>query len=139
MIRWPGKAPASRSDRLATSLDIFPTALAAAGIRLPAKLPGVNLLDAKSVNARRAVYGACFTHDAVELRNPAANVLSRWVVDGDWKLIAPVAGREGEDVPPDRLQLYHVAIDPLETNNLADKETPRVEALRRKLDAWWKP
>ena len=139
MIRWPGKVKPSRSDRLATSLDIFPTALAAAGVKPPAKLPGVNLLDARSVNARRAVYGACFTHDAVELRNPAANVLSRWVIDGDWKLIAPVAGREGEDVPPDRPQLYHIAIDPLEINNLTDKEASRVEALRRKLDAWWKP
>lgn len=84
----------------------------------------------KSINARRTVYGACFTHDAVELRNPSANLLSRRVIDGDWKLIAPVVSREGEDVPPDRPQLYNVAIDPMETDKLTDKEVARVEALR---------
>ncbi len=138
MIRWPGKVNAARSLRLASSLDIMPTLLAAAGVKPPANLPGLQLLDTKAINERNSVFGASFTHDAVELRNPSANVLSRWMIEGDWKLIAPVAGRTGEDVP-DHPLLYNITADPEERNDLSAKERARVHALRRKLDAWWKP
>jgi arylsulfatase A-like enzyme len=138
MIRWPGNVTPAKSPRLASSLDIMPTLLAATGIKAPAKLPGVNLLSSKAVNARNTLFGGCFTHDAVELRNPAANVLSRWVIDGDWKLIVPVPGRNGEDVP-DHLLLYNLATDPTEQNNLAAHEKTRVATLQSKLDSWWKP
>ncbi len=138
MIRWPGKVTPAKSPRLASSLDILPTLLAATGIKAPTKLPGINLLNAKAVNARTTLFGGCFTHDAVELRKPAANVLSRWVIDGDWKLIVPMPGRKGEDVPEHPL-LYNLASDPEEQADLATTEQRRVTILQRKLDSWWKP
>ncbi len=139
LLRWPGQVKPQESERLASSLDIYPTLLAAAGVKPSAKLPGLNLLNAKAVNARQTLFGGCFTHDAIALRDPAANVLSRWVIDGEWKLIAPVPGRIGEDVPPDQPQLYRLTADPEEKNNLAAQEPQRGAALRAKLDAWWKP
>ena len=138
MIRWPGKVTPAKSSRLASSLDILPTLLAATGTKAPAKLPGLNLLNAKAVNARNTLFGGCFTHDAVELRNPAANVLSRWVIDGNWKLIVPMPGRKGEEVPEHPL-LYNLAADPEEQNDLATTEQRRIAMLQRKLDGWWKP
>ena len=62
----------SKPERLASSLDLLPTLLAAAGINAPAGLPGLNLLDNKAVKSRKTLYGASFTHDLMEMRNPAA-------------------------------------------------------------------
>jgi arylsulfatase A-like enzyme len=138
MIRWPGKVSPRVSERLASSIDILPTLLGAVGVKPAADLPGINLLDERSVKTRQSLFGATFTHDAVDIRNPSANVLSRWVIEGDWKLILPFPGREGEDVP-DHPLLYNLAADPEERVDLAEKEPKRVERLGRKLDAWWKP
>ncbi|NOT59825.1 MAG: sulfatase [Acidobacteria bacterium] len=139
MLRWPSQVKPQESARLASSLDIYPTLLAAAGVKPAGNLPGLNLLNAKAVNARQTLFGGCFTHDAIALRNPSENVLSRWVIDGEWKLIVPVPGREGEDVLRDQPQLYRLATDPEEKNNLAAQEPQRVTALCAKLDRWWKP
>ncbi len=37
-----------------------------------------------------------------------------------------------------RWELYNLAADPKEANDLAEKETPRVAAMRKQLDAWLK-
>ena len=138
LVRWPGRVRPRRAAQPASSLDLFPTALAAAGIEAPAGLPGVNLLDERAVRARRALYGAIFTHDAIDIRRPAANLMTRWVIDGDWKLLVPAPGGPREEQPP-TIELYRLAADPDERSNLAPREPKRVEALRRKLDAWWTP
>lgn len=138
MIRWPGKVTPRASSQLASSLDIVPTLLAAIGAEAPKDLPGLNLLNDAAVRARRVLYGASFTHDLVELRNPAANVLTRWVIDGDWKLLLPTPGQTNEE-EPQQIELYQIRADPEERNNLAAKELKRVVALRQKLDAWWNP
>src|SRR5690606_29901062 len=45
LFSWPGVIqPGDRGEQLCSSVDIVPTALAAAGVTLPAKLPGYNLL-----------------------------------------------------------------------------------------------
>ena len=138
MLRWPGRVAPARSERLAGSIDIMPTLAAAAGFAAPAGLPGINLLDSAAVGKRRALYGACFSHDIADLGNPAASVLSRWMIEGDWKLILPHPGRNGEDVP-DHALLYQVLADPEERRNLAGDQPQRLERLRRLLNAWWNP
>ncbi|NWG14332.1 MAG: sulfatase [Acidobacteria bacterium] len=138
MVRWPRKVKPQRSERLAGSIDIMPTLLAAAGVRAPSGLPGINLLDSAALRRRDTLYGACFTHDIVDLGDPAANVLSRWVIGGEWKLIVPCPGRSGEGVPSHPL-LYRIAADPEERRNLAGEQPSRLERLHRLLDAWWNP
>ena len=137
MLRWPGKVKPRKSEHLTSSLDILPTLLAATNIPAPPGLPGLNLLDEQAVKARQTLFGAIFTHDAVELRRPAANLMTRWVIDGEWKLLVPVPGQANEE-QPQQDELYRIARDPEERINLAAKEPARVAALRRKLDAWWK-
>ena len=44
MYRWPGVIPAGERAELATSLDIVPTMLAAAGANIPDGLPGLDIL-----------------------------------------------------------------------------------------------
>lgn len=138
MIRWPGRVKPRRSNDLASSLDFMPTLLAAAGIDPPKDLPGLNLLDEKALRSRKTLYGAIFTHDAVDIRRPASNLMTRWVIDGDWKLLVPVPGKANEE-QPQKIELYRISVDPDERDDLAGRESSRVAQLMRKLDAWWKP
>jgi len=134
MIRWPGKVKPRRNDTdLAMSVDLMPTLLDAVGLKPTQHMQGINLLDEKAVKARKAIYGECFTHNAVDLNQPAANLRWRWMIEGDWKLIVPDAKNE----PKETVELYRITTDIREETNLADKETKRVETLKKKLDAWW--
>jgi arylsulfatase B len=45
ILRWPGRVPAGREEaRMVSALDIVPTALAAAGVPVPAGLDGIDLV-----------------------------------------------------------------------------------------------
>jgi arylsulfatase A-like enzyme len=135
MIRWPGKVEPRVSDDLALSIDFAPTLLAAVGKKPSPDMQGINLLDRQATASRRAIYGECFTHNANDLNNPAANLRWRWVIDGNWKLIAPDAKNE----PDEKVELYNLADDPHEEKNLAGVHPQRVAKLQKMLDAWWDP
>ena len=79
---------------------------------------------------RDAVYGATFEHDIPDIDNPAAGLKYRWCVEGDWKLLLP----RSLETPP---ELYDLANDPTETENLAEQRPEIVARLREKLDQWW--
>jgi len=136
MVRWPGHTTAKRDDvRLATSLDVLPTILAATGVKGPEGLPGVNLLDDAALGARKAVYGSTFSHDATLPTVPSETLEFRWIVSGEWKLIVPAAmqaDRQG-------IELFHITADPNEETNLAADQPKRVAALRKQLNSWWTP
>ncbi len=136
MVRWPGRIQPARSESCVTSLDILPTLLRAVGIKPPAGLPGIDLLDARAVAARRTLYGEIFAHDAVDIHRPRTSLWSRWIIDDGWKLILPVPGVNGEDVP-DRPQLFRISDDPDELTDLAGSESARVASLKRKLDRFY--
>jgi arylsulfatase A-like enzyme len=133
MVRWPGKVQAQKSAGLASSIDLAPTLLRAAGADVPRNMPGIDLLDTSAVKKRDAVFGTCFTHDAVDLQAPAKSVRWRWCVQDEWKFIVPSAANE----PNAPMELYNLADDPHEERNLADKEKKRVARLQKKVDSWW--
>ncbi|MGD9644527.1 MAG: sulfatase [Pirellulales bacterium] len=134
LVRWPGHAQPRRDDEhLVTSLDILPTVLVAAGGNVPDGLPGIDLLDEPAVAARREIFGEVFLHTARSLDDPAANLRYRWTIAGDWKLIVPDKSNE----PRGKVELFNVAGDPDERENLAAAKPDKVAALRARLDAWW--
>jgi uncharacterized sulfatase len=137
LVRWPGKVKPRVSDEFAFSLDIVPTVLAAAGLPAEKGLPGLNLLDESAVAARKTLAGECFTHNAVDLNDPAKNVRHRWIIDGNWKLIVPhvAADKDG----PGKPELYDLAADPHEKMNRIADRPDVAAALRKKLDRWWNP
>jgi uncharacterized sulfatase len=135
LIRWPGHVKPRVSDELASSIDILPTLLAAQGMPPHSDMQGVNLLDAKAVAARHAIFGECFTHNAVDLGKPASSLRWRWVIDGNWKLMLPDAHNE----PDARAELYDIVRDPYEKADLLGQKPEIVERLTRELDGWWKP
>ncbi|MBM3831076.1 MAG: sulfatase [Verrucomicrobia bacterium] len=133
MVRWPGKVKPQRSPHLASSLDLMPTLLAAVGLKATPQMPGLNLLDEKAVAARKAIYGECFTHNFVDMQDPASSLKWRWIIEGDWKLIVP----EKRNQPDDVVELYDLGKDPHEVSNLAGANGARVAQLTKLLDGWW--
>ena len=135
LVRWPGKVVPRTCEVPVISLDVAPTILTAVGQSPTKEMPGINLLDEQAVKNRPAIFGECFTHNAVDLREPAANLRWRWAVSGRWKLIVPDAKNE----PAAALELYDLAADPSETKNLAAEETDTAARLRDELNTWWDP
>jgi uncharacterized sulfatase len=133
MVRWPGRVKPRKSERLAISLDIAPTLLAAAGLKPDKDMPGVNLLDDDALAARKAIFGECFTHNAVDIHDPASSLRYRWAIEGPWKLIVPAGRNEAKGEP----ELYDLTADPDEERNLAAERKATVERLKARLDAWW--
>jgi len=135
IIRWPGQVMPAVSERLSISIDLAPTILAATGSKPTAEMPGLNLLDAKMLAGRAAIFGEVFEHNAVDIHKPAANLQYRWVIDGNWKLILP----HEPNVKGGKPELHDLARDPTEIENLAANYPARVAGLTAKLDRWWKP
>ncbi len=133
MLRWPGRVAPGFSGKLATSLDLAPTVLSAAGIKPDRGMEGIDLRNERALNRRKRLFGECFTHDAVDLSDPAASLRWRWVRDGDWKLIVPAPQNE----PAGKAELYRVESDPEEKADLAARQPGRVRRLTALLDAWW--
>jgi len=133
LVRWPGHVkPGVDDTHPVSSIDVVPTILAATGVKPSKDMPGVNLMDAAAVANRDTLYGACFTHNAVDIHDPAKNVRWRWVLSDGWKLIVPDAKNEADA----KVELYQVTKDPGEKNNLA-ADSAKVAELTKKLDAWW--
>jgi len=136
LLRWPGRiAPGRDDETLVSSIDLLPTIAAACGVSPPAGRPGIDLLPvcaAGGKSAREAVFGEIFEHDMPDFENPAAGLLSRWVIAGEWKLIVPAAA----DAEP---ELYQLQDDPHELRDVAGEETEVVARLRLMLDEWWNP
>lgn len=133
ILRWPGRTKAGRYEDLVSTIDLAPTILAAAGVKAPAAMPGLNLLSAAAGRGplgRDSVFGEIFTHTAVDLEQPAVNLTHLWVRRGDRKLVTFVS----EDRPA---ELYDLRRDPFEKANLAADNPAEVEALRRSIDSWW--
>ena len=134
MVRWPGKIRPRRDDRTPViSIDLAPTILAACGLEATADMQGVNLLDEAAVAGRKAIFGEIFTHNAVDIDEPASSLEYRWCIEGRWKLIVPSAA----NVPDGQPELYDLDADPHETKNLAEANPDRVAGLRDLIDAWW--
>lgn len=133
MVRWPGHIKPGKSERLAISLDIAPTLLAAAGLKPDKDMPGLNLLDDDALAARKAIFGECFTHNAVNIHDPASSLRYRWMIEDLWKLIVPAGRNEAKGEP----ELYDLARDPDEEHNVAAEQKATAERLKARLDAWW--
>jgi uncharacterized sulfatase len=133
LVRWPGQVAPRTWDIPVSAIDVAPTVLRAGGLEPPAGLEGVNLLDEKAVAGRPAVFGEVFTHNVVNLRDPASSLRYRWAVAGDWKLIVP----DRRNVPNGTFELFDVAHDPGETRNLAGGRPQKVAEILAKLDASW--
>jgi len=128
MVQWKGRIPAGKTyDHPVLSLDILPTALAAAGVEPQAgwKLDGANLLPLLTGEDPAAPHETLYWRFRFP---PAQPALHRWAIrQGDWKLVKN--GREP-------VSLYNLASDIGETNNVAVEQPARVIAMKAAYDQW---
>ncbi|MDQ3621535.1 MAG: sulfatase-like hydrolase/transferase, partial [Verrucomicrobiota bacterium] len=121
LAQWKGRLPAGRVEpRMVSSLDLFPTALAAAGVQPDAKLDGVNLLPHLTTPGDAPIRQQHYWRVG-----PQAALR-----EGDWKIHR---GRGDK-----AWQLHDLAADPGEAHDLAAQNPDRVAALEaewKKLDA----
>jgi arylsulfatase A-like enzyme len=146
LFSWPGVIqPGKRGEQLCSSVDIVPTALAAAGASIPKNLPGYDLLSilkSGQPTPRKEVFGETFDHDVANLDKPEDTLLYRWVVDGRWKLLLTYDGKLGRYASSHprtekRPQLFDLLADPHEDKNLAAQNPEIVARLAARLQAWW--
>jgi arylsulfatase A-like enzyme len=123
LMRWPGRISAGQivTDPV-SSLDIFATATAAAGIDrfdIRQRLDGIDLMPYLRQGA------ASLPHRDFFWRRGALAAFR----SGDWKIVRP-AGRDGGI-----WQLYNLREDPTETTDRAAEEPRKLEELRRRWQA----
>src|SRR5262249_6997168 len=125
---------AGRYNDLVSTVDVAPTILRACGVEVPRPMRGLSLLDAaagKGRLKRTAVFGEIYRHAARDLGKHRLDMTYRWVREGGWKLILPADGS--------RPELYNLARDPHEKNNLAKAHPERVKQLTRLIERWGAP
>ncbi|OJW22047.1 MAG: hypothetical protein BGO49_14835 [Planctomycetales bacterium 71-10] len=127
IVAWPGRIPAATIDDPTINEDFTPTFLELCGAPAPAEpgLEGVSiapkLLGGPAPAPRPFAFH--FPHYTNQGSRPAGSLR-----EGDWKLI--------ENYEDGRLELYDLAADVGERNDLAAAQPDRARAMRAKLDAW---
>lgn len=134
VVHWPdGVAAGQRGtlrDQFTYVADVVPTIYEVLGVEPPDVRHGLEQLP---------VTGHSFASALSDAAAPATNVLqyfemngSRALVDGDWKAVCKhVAGADYDTEP---WELYHIAADRSECDDLAAAEPER---LRQLIDKWW--
>jgi arylsulfatase A-like enzyme len=119
IVSWPGKlAKGDLFSKTTSSLDVFPTVCAAAGIGLPdaLSLDGVNLIPhltgENTASPHRTLFWSNGPNKAIRM--------------GQWKMI-----KSG-----DNAWLFDLSRDIGETNNLAKKKPDVLGILQGALDEW---
>jgi arylsulfatase A-like enzyme len=130
IVRMPGAAKnGNTSDVAVMSTDIYPTALAFAGVSLPkdAVVDGQSLLpllQGKAAPRRDALYWH-YPHYGNQGGFPGGAVRM-----GDWKLV--------ENYETGAVALYNLRDDIGEKNDRASTEAERVKTMRARLHAWYR-
>lgn len=133
VVVWPGQVKAkSRSHALISSTDWFPTLIDMLGLDKPSNhvFDGVSQVPALQgqVAPRSSFYGFLPHYFPLPQTIPATSLR-----DGDWKLI-----RFHYDGPEqqDRFELYNLANDLAEKNDLAEEHPDRVRAMNARISEY---
>ncbi len=129
VVVWKGKLPAARTyDHPVISLDILPTALAAAKAapKMDTALDGVNLLPFLDRTKAAA------PHEALYWRFGSQMAIRK----GDWVLVRPSMGtKEYENIAKTAL-LFNLKVDIGQERDLATQEPERVRSMQADWDRW---
>lgn len=127
VVRWPGEIPAgSQSQVVALTMDLFPTLLEAAAVPIPADRDGVSLLHVwqgkqQDLPARDLFWVRLEGHEAG---------FSYAIRRGHYKLIRPAPTMK----TPRPDELYDLAADPYETNELSQTKPQLFAEMSRLLE-----
>jgi arylsulfatase A-like enzyme len=133
LMRWPGKIPAgSQSSNIMTVMDVFPTLAAATGIQAnnEYEFDGINMLTNLTANKTIKRDNSIFFASEI----PRYGSFNFTVFDDEWKLVQWVE----QDLLSTTVknELFRVADDPGEFNNLAQQHPDIVQELSREAIRW---
>lgn len=118
LMQWEGHVPAGKTySKPIISLDILPTAVAAAGGKVDGKVEGVNLIPYLTGKKSGT------PHESLCWRFAGQSAIRM----GNWKF---------SKHPTKGTRLYNLADDPGEKNNLAAQNTDKVSELSAAYDKW---
>jgi len=126
LARWPGRIkPASRSGLLALTMDLMPTVMEACGLRVEHEIDGRSFLptllgENQPWPPRDLFFGR---REGGPFKGGTIEAIRR----GDWKLLRSRPGGPWE--------LYNLADDPMEKNDLSAQQPARVAELAAALEA----
>ena len=128
MFKLPRDAYAVKVTEPCSIIDIAPTILALAGIDIPEKMQGINLLTlaqnitGKSAPGHRSTIEkrALYSESLTPTKYNASSLLG--VISGDWHYIQTT-----------KPEIYNRIKDPAETNNLINKEQKRARIMQFQL------
>lgn len=133
LVIWPGKVkPGSESREVIQSVDFFPTLLDMTGVRPKEslKFDGISFLPAlEGHKLKRDTIFCHFPHYTPATGNRPAS----YVRQGDWKLIRFYCDNGDQT---DRFELYNLATDLGETNDMAARMPDKVKELNGLLDGF---
>lgn len=119
IVRWPGKIiSGSQTDHISAFWDVMPTVAEVVGVRPPEGLDGISFLPTLLNEAQKE-------HEYLywEFHEKGGRQAVR---QGEWKLV-----RYEVNVDPNRpMELYNLADDPGEVNDLSAKFPEKVEELK---------
>lgn len=128
---WPGEIPAgTESDQMIVLTDLLATSTGILGVELP-KLAGGDSFDLSPVMFGEQVDGSI--RNSAILQTGRNQLAFRY---GDWKIVSTEETEwmgSKANIRLETLELYNLANDPLEENNLASQESERVAELHRLL------
>ncbi len=152
---WDGRIPAGSVVKEPLHIiDWYPTLLKLAGVSVPHAVRAASLpLDAEVKDregmTERPLDGRDLwpvlsnnkrsPHDAILLNATPGNGAIRM---GDWKLLVrrsgpkPKAKRNAGTATEEQIELFNLAVDPSEKENLAGDHPEKVEEMRKRLDAF---
>jgi arylsulfatase A-like enzyme len=134
VLSGPGVVAQPPRDELVQLIDVMPSLLEAEGIAAPPGVQGQSLMPLLT-NGRS---GAWRPRPAIAEKNPMADSgfpnasESAAIVDGEWKLVHNVVR------PPDKpeYELFAFLGDPLDQENVAERNPEVVARLAKALEAW---
>ncbi len=122
VVSWPGTLKPGKFDEPVTSLDVFPTAVAAAGGEAPigVTLDGVNLIP----------------HLKGEAKTPLADRPLYWRTGGGESFAVRKGNMKLVQIGKKPAELYDLSADIGERTNLAESKAEVAAGLQKELNAW---
>ncbi len=113
IANWPGQIKASTTNDLeAVTMDLFPTVIDVAGATKQPRVDGLSMLPALLGQKQEFTREIYFTRREGGLKYGGKTTDA--IIRGEWKLL--------QNSPFEPMELYRISQDPLEKNNLAEKE-----------------
>lgn len=147
MFKYPGIIqPEFDTQNVVSNVDMVSTVLSLLGLD-KGSLPGINALDEDQLNNRQVVFAEAYDHDISNVDAPSESILYKIAIEKTWKLILPnnemvekEATTRKENIAgyyANTVQLFNLAEDPLELDNVAADYPEEVARLTKEIENWW--